>query len=134
PGSSDGRLDVGRAVDLTHLRLEKTFEGSASLDHGGGEVRSSFDGHGPEHIGEAEHLSRIIEVINERFGLKLTDADQLLFDQFEEGWAADGKLAAQAKQNDLANFRLAFDRSFMQTVVTRMDTNDEIFKRILDDA
>jgi type I restriction enzyme R subunit len=134
PGSTEGRLDLGREVELTHLRLEKVFEGSVSLDHGEGEVRTIFDGRGPQHEQEAEHLSRIIEVINERFGLKLTEADQLLFDQFEEGWAADEKLAAQAKQNDLANFRLAFDRSFMQTVVTRMDTNDEIFKRILDDA
>jgi type I restriction enzyme, R subunit len=114
--------------------MEKAFEGSVSLDHGEGEVRVIFDGRGPQHEQEAEHLSRIIEVINERFGLKLTQADQLLFDQFEEGWAADEGLAAQARQNDLANFRLAFDRSFMQTVVTRMDTNDEIFKRILDDA
>jgi type I restriction enzyme R subunit len=134
PGSAEGRLDLGREVELTHLRLEKVFEGSVSLDHGEGEVRTIFDGRGPQHEPEAEHLSRIIEVINERFGLKLTEADQLLFDQFEEGWATDEKLAAQAKQNDLANFRLAFDRSFMQTVVTRMDTNDEIFKRILDDA
>ena len=89
---------------------------------------------GGAHEGEQEHLSRIIEVINERFGLKLTEADQLLFDQFEESWAADERLSAQAKQNDLANFRLAFDRSFMNTVVTRMDANDEIFKRTLDDA
>jgi len=29
---------------------------------------------------EPEHLSRIIELLNERFGLKLTEADQLLFD------------------------------------------------------
>jgi hypothetical protein len=48
-----------------------------------------FDGRGPQHEPEAEHLSRIIEIVNERFGLKLTQADQLLFDQFEESWIAD---------------------------------------------
>jgi type I restriction enzyme R subunit len=89
---------------------------------------------GPLHAPEREHLSRIVEVINERFGLELGDADQLLFDQFEQTWLDDPTLAAQASQNDLANFRLAFDRTFMNTVVTRMDANDEIFKRILDDA
>jgi hypothetical protein len=31
------------------------------------------------------------------------------------------------------DFRLAFDRRFMNTVVTRMDDNEAIFKRILDD-
>jgi hypothetical protein len=30
--------------------------------------------------------------------------------------------------------RLAFDREFMKTVLARMDTNNEIFKKIPDDA
>ena len=133
PGSSEGRLDLGREVELTHLRLEKAFEGSVSLDHGEGEVRTIFDGRGPQHEIEAEHLSRIIEIINERFGLKLTDADQILFDQFERTWIDDPTLATQARENDLANFRFAFDKTFMNTIVTRMDANNEIFKRVLDD-
>ena len=62
---------------------------------------------------EREHLSRIVEVINERFGLELGDADQLLFDQFEQGWVDDPTLAAQRPKNDLDNFRLAFDQTFM---------------------
>jgi type I restriction enzyme, R subunit len=73
-----------------------------------------------------------VEIINERFGMKLGPPDQLLFDQFEETWASDPDLAAQAQHNDLDNFRLAFDRRFMNTVVTRMDDNEPIFKRILD--
>jgi type I restriction enzyme R subunit len=78
-------------------------------------------------------LSRIIEIINERFGLKLTDTDQVLFDQFEQAWIEDQTLATQARENDLANFRFAFDKTFMNTIVTRMDANNEIFKRVLDD-
>ena len=65
--------------------------------------------------------------------MKLTDADQLLFDQFEQAWLEDRTLAAQARQNALDNFRFAFDKAFMNTIVTRMDANTEIFKRILDD-
>jgi type I restriction enzyme, R subunit len=133
PGSREGRLDLGQEVELTHLRLEKTFEGSISLDHGAGEVRTIFDGRGPQHEPEPMHLSKIVQIINERFGLKLTDADQVLFDQFERAWIEDQTLAAQAKQNDLANFQFAFDKTFMNTIITRMDTNNEIFKRVLDD-
>ena len=66
--------------------------------------------------------------------VNLTDGDQLLFDQFEETWAADGDLVAQAENNTLDNFKLVFDPKFMGTVVTRMDANEEIFKRILDDG
>jgi len=29
--------------------------------------------------------------------------------------------------------RLVFDKKFLQTIITRVDANDEIFKKILDD-
>lgn len=128
------RSSATTEVALSHLRLEQSFHGSASIDEGSAEIRSIYDGRGPRYTPEREHLSRIVEVINEHFGLNLGDADQLLFDQFEQSWLDDATLAAQAAENDLANFRLAFDRKFMNTVVTRMDANDDIFKCILDDA
>ena len=80
-----------------------------------------------------EHLSSIVEVLNDRFGTDLTDVDKLMFDQFEETWVADDALAHQAQNNTIDNFRFAFDKKFMSTILTRVDANDEIFKRILDD-
>ncbi len=52
--------------------------------------------------------------------------DNLLFDQFEESWIADTELSDQARNNSIDNFRLVFDRKFLQTIVTRMDANSEI--------
>jgi type I restriction enzyme R subunit len=80
-----------------------------------------------------EPLSQIIDELNERFGVNLDQRDQLLFDQFEETWLADPEMAAQAKNNTIENVRLVFDRMFTGTVVGRMDDNDAIFKRVLDD-
>jgi type I restriction enzyme, R subunit len=134
PGSSEGKLDLGQEVELTHLRLEMTFEGSAALEHGDPDITTIFDGRGSRNEPAAEHLSQIVALINERFGMQLTETDQLLFDQFEQSWVDDNTLATQAKENDLGNFRLAFDREFMKTIVTRMDANNEIFKKVLDDA
>jgi type I restriction enzyme R subunit len=134
PGQAAERLDLGSEVEMTHLKIAQTFEGSGSLEEGGGEVVAIFSGRGKEHEPEKEHLSLIVEVINERYGLELGDADQLLFDQFEETWAADETLAARARTNTFENFRLVFDRTFIETVVKRMDQNADIFKRILDDA
>ena len=37
------------------------------------------------------------------------------------------------RNNEFDNFRLVFDRMFMGTVVGRMDDNEAIFKRVLDD-
>jgi type I restriction enzyme R subunit len=133
PGQAAERLDLGTEVELTHLKIAETFEGSGSLEEGGGEVVAIFSGRGKEHDPEKQHLSRIVEVINERYGLDLGEPDQLLFDQFEESWAADETLAARARTNTFDNFRLVFDRTFIETVVKRMDQNADIFKRILDD-
>ena len=133
PGQDSERLDLGSEVKLTHLRVEQTFEGSASLKTGGGELESIYSGRGPQYDPDAEHLSQIVDEINERFGLDLGETDQLLFDQYESEWLDDDTLAAQARGNDLANFRLVFDRKFMNTIVRRMDSNEEIFKKILDD-
>ncbi|MEO8899414.1 MAG: hypothetical protein ABI352_03940 [Candidatus Dormibacter sp.] len=128
------RLDLGTEVELTHLRNEVTFEGSLALQSDTGEVRSIFgDAAGKQQELQLVPLSEIVLELNERFGLYLTERDQLLFDQFEEEWAADPDLTAQAQNNTLDNFRLVFDKIFLGTIVKRMDANDAIFKQILDD-
>jgi type I restriction enzyme R subunit len=128
------RLDLGTEVELTHLRHQMTFSGALPLEADTGEVQSFYgEGKGAQQEFDMERLSSIVEVLNERFGTDLTDVDKLLLDQFEESWVADGELADQAKSNSLENFRLVFDRKFLQTIVTRVGANDEIYKKILDD-
>jgi type I restriction enzyme R subunit len=128
------RLDLGSEVELTHLRNEITYEGSLSLGAETGEVQTVFgDGAGPRAEAQLEPLSQIVDELNNRFGLKLDGQDQLLFDQFEETWLADPEVTAQAQHNTLDNFRLVFDRMFLNTVVGRMDGNEAIFKKVLDD-
>ena len=80
-----------------------------------------------------EPLSQIVETLNERFGLNLNEADQLLFDQFEQTWLSDPDVAAQAQSNTFDNFRLVLDRTFLKTVIGRMDDNEAIYQRVLDD-
>jgi len=128
------RLDLGTEVELTHLRTEITSEGSLALSADTAEIKTMFsDGSGPHNEPAVEPLSQIVHEINERFGLNLDRRDQLLFEQFEETWVANPEVAAQARNNTLDNFRLVFDRMFLRTVVGRMDENEAIFKRILDD-
>jgi hypothetical protein len=50
-----------------------------------GEVKSVYgDGAGRQQELDMEHLSEIVDTLNERFGLNLNERDQLLFDQFEQ--------------------------------------------------
>jgi type I restriction enzyme R subunit len=132
--STSERLDLGEAVALTHLRTEMTSEGSLSLDASTGLVKTVYgEGAGPENAPEEERLSEIVDELNERFGLTLTERDQLLFDQFESTWLADSEVVAQARANTLENFRLVFDQRFLPTIMARVDENEAIFRRILDD-
>ncbi len=127
------RLDLGSEVELSHLKTEVTSEGALPLSADDREVKSFFgDGPGrrPEDL---EHLSEIVAELNERFGMDLDERDRLLFDQFEETWLADDAVIAQARSNSLDNFRLAFDKRFLDDVVARMDDNEAIFKKVLDD-
>jgi type I restriction enzyme R subunit len=134
PSADGGRLDLGSEVELTHLRLEKTSEVQAiTPDKGVGELTAIYSARGPESQLEREHLSKIIEVVNERFGLKLGTVDQLFFDQLEAMWLADDHLVDQARANPMENFRLVFADRFMNSIVERMDDNADIFRRILDD-
>jgi len=88
---------------------------------------------GAESRQNESNVEPLSQIVHERFGLNLDQRDQLLFDQFEETWVANPEIAAQARNNTLDNFRLVFDRTFLRTRVGRMDENEAIFKRILDD-
>ena len=134
PGQDNERIDIGSEVALTHLRTEKTGTGSAALEGGDGTISAIFSGKGKQHDPDSEHLSTIIEALNEKFGMNLNEQDQLLFDQFEQTWVTNPEVMAQARNNEFENFRLVFDRMFLETVVGRMDDNETIFKRVLDDA
>jgi type I restriction enzyme R subunit len=128
------RLDLGSEVELTHLRTQETFSGSVSLTAEQGELTTfPGEGKGKQHEPDIEPLSQIVQVLNERFGMELGEADQLLFDQYEREWIDDPELAAQARENTKENFSLVFERKFIDTIVKRMDSNEEIFKKILDD-
>ena len=133
PPVGGGRLDLGSQVELTHLRLEQTSEGSITPLHGVGELTAIYSGKGKETDEETEHLSRIVEVLNERFGLDLGTADQLFFDQLEATWLDDEHLIAQARANPIENFRLVFNDVFIKSIVGRMDDNEDLFKKILDE-
>jgi len=133
--TEDGGLDLGEdEVTLTHLRQVKTGEHSIKLA-GSDEALASFtgDGTGEKYVPATGKLSEIIDVLNERFGLSLTEADELYFDQIEETLVKSGELKAQAQANEIDNFRFPFEQSFDAAVVDRQEANEELFKKMLED-
>ena len=78
-------------------------------------------------------LSEIITVLNDRFGTEFEEADKLFFDQIEAELMLDETLQTQAKVNKMDTFKYAFEDLFVSKLIDRMDQNQEIFEKILED-
>ena len=121
-------------VRLEFYRLQKISEGSISL--GDGEARP-LDG--PTEVGsglvrpQPVPLSQLIDIVNERFGTDFNQADQLFFDQIVEAAVADDGLQQAAAVNPGDKFELVFKGLLENLFVERMDQNEEIFVRFMND-
>jgi type I restriction enzyme, R subunit len=70
---------------------------------------------------------------NERFGTDFNQADQLFFDQVVEAAMADDSLRAAAAVNPGDKFELLFRNVLEQVFAERMDQNEDIFVRYMND-
>jgi type I restriction enzyme, R subunit len=121
-------------VRLEYYRLQKISEGSISLKDG--EARA-LDGQKEVGSGLAREekvpLSQLIDLVNERFGTDFNQADQLFFDQIIEAAMIDDSLRQAAAVNPEDKFELVFRGLLERLFVDRMDQNEEIFVRYMND-
>ena len=122
-------------VRLKYYRLQKISEGSISLQDGDARRLD-----GPTEVGsglvrpQPVPLSQLIDVVNERFGTNFNQADQLFFDQIVEAAMAEDGLRQAAAVNPGDKFELVFKSLLENLFVERMDQNEEIFVRFMNDA
>lgn len=122
-------------VKLEYYRLQKISEGSISLRDG--ETRKLV---GPTEVGsgvlreQPVRLSRLIDVVNDRFGTDFNQADQLFFDQIVEAAMTDNGLRRAAAVNPGDKFKLVFRNVLEELFVDRMDQNEDIFVRFMNDV
>lgn len=122
-------------VKLEYYRLQKISEGSITLKDG--ETRP-LDG--PAEVGsgvlreQPVRLSQLIDIVNERFGTDFNHADQLFFDQIVEAAMRDVGLRTAAAVNPGDKFQLLFKNVLERLFVDRMEQNEEIFVRFMNDA
>ncbi|MEQ8192256.1 MAG: type I restriction endonuclease [Candidatus Eremiobacterota bacterium] len=120
-------------VALEYYRLQKMSEGDMTIDGTDGTGLNSMSEAGLRRDKEEKApLSEIIELLNDKFGTDFTDADRLYFQQIEEALVEDEKLAQQARSNDIDNFKYGFEDVFMEKLIDRMEQNEDIMKKILD--
>lgn len=128
------RFKLGDEVSLEYYRLQKISERGLTMENQG-EYGLDVGGESGIKISNDDKLalSEIIEVLNKKFSTEFGMADKLFFDQIEEELVADEHLSVQARSNSIDNFKFGFNDSFMDKLITRMEQNQDIFAKIMDD-
>ena len=135
PRSSGEKYAFDDEVSLKFYRLQKISEGTIRLDDG-----ENVEVKGPTAVGTGKaedtqvELSRIIDSINERFGTDFTQADELFFHQLREEAVSDEELRQAATANTIDNFRYVFVKALEGLFIDRMEQNEEIFAKYMNDA
>ncbi|MDE2978781.1 MAG: putative DNA binding domain-containing protein [Acidobacteriota bacterium] len=127
-------LEVQQNIDMESFRIQRTSRGRIALER---HVRplepagsKTERGAGGEQL---EALSRIIEGLNERFGLNLTDEHRVTLEQIRSALDKDAGLTASARVNTRENVRLTFDPKVEDKIQEIVETNFDLYKRITDD-
>jgi type I restriction enzyme R subunit len=121
-------------VALKFYRLQKISEGSINLEPGKQEPVS-----GPTAVGtgmargEEIELSKLIDILNERFGTEFKPGDQLFFDSICEDAVADTNLRQAAIANTMENFGYVFRKALEGLFIDRMEQNEEITAKFMNE-
>jgi type I restriction enzyme R subunit len=120
-------------VSLKYYRLQKISEGAIELQKGVAAPKS-----GPVEVGTGEdhddriELSKLIDILNDRFGTEFKPGDQLFFESIREDAVGDSRLRQAAQVNSMENFGYVFREALEKLFVDRMDQNGEIVGRFMD--
>lgn len=136
PPPGDGtNFTLDDEVSLKYFRLQQISEGSIDLTAGEGYPLKGPTDTGTAGVRDEEvSLSSLVEKLNERFGTDFTEADQLFFDQISASAALDDRIAEAARANTLSNFSEFLGRSLDELFIARMEGNEDIFARLMEDS
>ncbi|WP_149244270.1 type I restriction endonuclease subunit R [Dyadobacter sp. 32] len=134
PKNSKDRFQLGDEVSLEYYRLQHISQVNILMED---QPEYGLDGGNVSGIRmskeEKAALSEIIDVLNKRFHTEFNEADKLFFDQIEAELLNDAKLGQQAQNNTMANFKYGFEDVFMDKLISRMEQNQELFSKMMDD-
>ena len=127
-------VEVQQNIDMESFRIQRTSRGRIALERQVQPLKPAGSKPGSGAGGEQmEALSRIIEDLNERFGLNLGDEHRLTLEQIRSALDQDPGLTASARVNTRENVRLTFDPKVEDKIQEIVETNFDLYKRITDD-
>ncbi|PKL23833.1 MAG: restriction endonuclease subunit R [Spirochaetae bacterium HGW-Spirochaetae-3] len=135
PRREQGSLfDVEGEVALKYYRLQLISEGSISLEKN---KSQSIDGMTELGTGKGEspeeELSKIIEILNEKFKTDFTPADELFLDSVAEEAVHDSKVRDAAAVNTIDGFGFVFDERIKDIFLERLEQNELFTDRFMND-
>lgn len=136
PKGSYSTIDLTDKVALEYYTNKKTFEGSLSLspqDANTPLTPTRFAGTG-ERKEQKEPLSEIIEELNRRHGTDFSTTDRLSIQQIAEDFKSDADMIIKAQTNTPEDFWYAYEKEFMNKVISRMNQNLKLFTKVIDDS
>ena len=126
--------EVQQNIDMESFRIQRTSRGRIALErHGEPLDPAGSKPHDGAAAKELETLSRIIEALNERFGLNLGPEHRVTLEQIRAALEEDAGLDASARVNTRENVRLTFDPKVEEKIQEIVETNFDLYKRITDD-
>ncbi|OLZ51890.1 type I restriction endonuclease subunit R [Amycolatopsis keratiniphila] len=132
----DPAVDIGE-VDLTHLRVSKTGDHDVSLEPEGEQVLPGFDvgSAGMSKDPRKALLSELIDEFNDRYGLGLSEADRLMYEERIVAAAEDPDLeqAAVASRNE-GDFEMPFNQRFKDIMIDRAEADTKFTEKFFTDS
>jgi type I restriction enzyme R subunit len=121
---------ISDSVLLTHLRTEATgVEEDLSLDKGSETPGVALPGGGAGRQADipVDKLSHLIQALNDRFGMDLTDADKVWFEQQKQAVKDSDDVRVVALNNDYDQFRIVLEKFAEDAIIDRHQANGVLF-------
>jgi len=119
---------ISESVLLTHLRTEKISEGSISLQ-GDDTPGKAFknDGQGKANEEPVEPLSILVQALNDKFGLNMSDSDMIWVEQQRQTVKDSDDARVVALTNDSEQYREWLHKFVEDAIVDRHSANGVLF-------
>jgi type I restriction enzyme R subunit len=134
PRDVSGGLEIGSDIVLTHLRL--AYQGAAEIELVEGQIEAGkpFPGEGNAAAGGErvfDHLSVVLEAINEQFGADLDERDRLEAEKLKITLLDDDDLRTFARANTEENYALEFGPKFKGAILDQEERNRRLYELLL---
>ena len=131
PKTGEPPIDIDGKIALEYYKLECVFDGSVGLGPAGPESDRLVNPENMRKAKKTDPLTKIIEMVNQRFGTEFTGMDKVLR-QVEDDFVNDVKWVTYAQMGE-GTFGDMFESGFKTKIAERCEQNEAFFAKVLGD-